>query len=375
MERQLAENVATLLTDRGVDGTVERREGCQLIRTGDADAAADTAADAPGVVSTSPSVSVDPERGAIEDTHARVASAEYRATATESEATGTFAVRARRSTHELPFTSDDIEEFGGSAVWTALEDRGGDPAVDLENPDRVYHVEARREEAFVFTEKREGVGGLPLGSQETLVALVSGGIDSPVAAFEAMKRGPPVVPVYLDSGDYGGPDHRARTMETVRRLSEYAPNFHTRVRVVPAGETVGLLAEPMERGRMLTMRRYVFRVAEQVAERTDAAGIVTGEAIGQKSSRTARNLRVTSAATDLPIYRPLLSMVKTEISERARAIGTFDDSTIPVGCNRFAPDRPKTNDRLIRLREVEPDDLLERAAEDAAAVEVFDPTE
>lgn len=199
-----------------------------------------------------------------------------------------------------------------------------------------------------------------------------GGIDSPVAAFEAMRRGSPIVPVYLDLGAYGGPDHRARTIETVRRLSRYAPNYDLRLYRVPAGETVDFLANAVDRGRMLAFRRYMFRVAERIADRTDAAGVVTGESIGQKSSQTTQNLGVTSSATDLPIHRPLLSMDKTEISERAREIGTYADSTIPAGCNRFAPDRPETNGSLERLREVEPDDLLDRAERDAEAAERID---
>ncbi len=206
-----------------------------------------------------------------------------------------------------------------------------------------------------------------------VVALVSGGIDSPVAAWEMMKRGAPIVPVYLELGDYGGPDHEARAMETVRRLADFAPNFDMNVRKVPAGDVMDLLAEEVGPARMLVYRRFMYRVAEHVARETNSSGIVTGEAIGQKSSQTARNLGATSQAADLPIHRPLLTMDKSEITERARDIGTFRDSTIPAGCNRIAPDYPETNATLEIVENAEPDDLFERAeraARDATIVNI-----
>jgi thiamine biosynthesis protein ThiI len=244
---------------------------------------------------------------------------------------------------------------------------GHDPAVDLDDPDWAVSVEARPEQAFVFLEHRDGPGGLPVGSQAPLVALVSGGIDSPVAAWLAMKRGSPIVPLYVDLGDYGGHDHRARAEATVADLAGYAPNLDLDLRVAPGGEAVDRLVAEMAQFRMLSLRRFMLAVGEAVASAVGAAGIVTGEAIGQKSSQTAANLRVTSAVTDLPVHRPLLAMDKADITERARAIGTFDDATISAGCNRVAPDQPATAADLERVREVEPDDLVDLAREAAAA--------
>jgi thiamine biosynthesis protein ThiI len=203
-----------------------------------------------------------------------------------------------------------------------------------------------------------------------MVALVSGGIDSPVAAWEVMKRGTPVIPVYLDLGDYGGPDHRARAESTVADLARYAPHLNVRLRVIPAGEAVERIAATVEKDRMLAFRRFMFRAAEHVARDVGAVGIVTGESIGQKSSQTTANLEVTSEATTLPVHRPLLTADKTDITAQARAIGTFDESTIPAGCNRLAPSFPETNASLAEVREVEPDGIFDLAAEAAANVEV-----
>ncbi|UPV74307.1 tRNA sulfurtransferase [Halorussus limi] len=366
MERRLRDNIEAIVRDRGIDAEVERRWSRILLHADadEIDAATDAAADTFGVRSASPAAVVPPEKGPIVDALARSAEA-------NADAAGdTFAVRARRAGNAdaHPFTSEDLEREGGATVFDALED----PEVDLTDPDTTFSVECREDEAFVFTEKRPGPGGLPLGSQAKVVALVSGGIDSPVAAWEVMKRGAPIVPVYLELGDYGGPDHEARAMETVRRLADYAPNFDMSVRKVPAGDVMDLLAEEVGPARMLVYRRFMYRVAEHVAREADATGIVTGEAIGQKSSQTARNLGATSQAADLPIHRPLLTMDKSDITERARDIGTFRDSTIPAGCNRIAPDYPETNATLEIVENAEPDDLFERAAEAARNATVVD---
>jgi thiamine biosynthesis protein ThiI len=365
MERRLAESVRTMLADRGIDGDVERRWTRPLIHVTNEDIEAATAAasDVFGVVSASPAVVVDADRESIEAALARTAKACYTG--------GSFAVEARRAGDTTPFDSEDIGEFGGKAVWDAVESRF-DPEVDLDDPDLTFYVECREEEAFVFVEKRQGPGGLPIGTQEPLVVLISGGIDSPVAAYEAMRRGSPILPVYLDLGDYGGVDHRQRAIESVRKLAEYAPDQSFDLRIVDAGEIVDLLARTIDEGRMLAFRRYMYQVAETVARDNEAVGIVTGEAIGQKSSQTTANLGVTSQAVDLPVHRPLLTVDKEEIVERARALDTFDTSTISAGCNRFAPEQAETHGTLDKILRLEPDDLEARAQRDARAADILE---
>lgn len=361
MERKLAKNIDALLADRGVPAEVERQWSRLLIHADEdtIEAATDAATDAFGVISASPAVSVAPEKDAILDALAEAARETYDG--------GTFAVRATRAggPEAHPFTSAGLEREGGTAVWEAVEDRFP-PEVDLDDPDRTFQVECREDVAYVFLEKRAGPGGLPLGTQGRVVALVSGGIDSPVAAWELMKRGCEVVPVYVDLGQYGGPDHEARAVETVRKLVRYAPDRDMSVRRVPGGDAMDLLVSETHDTRMLSFRRYIFRVAEHVAEAEDAHGIVTGEAIGQKSSQTTRNLATTSRATRLPIHRPLLTLDKHEITDRAREIGTYRDSTIPAGCNRIAPDFPETKATPEQVEAAEPDGLMDLAAADAA---------
>jgi thiamine biosynthesis protein ThiI len=142
---------------------------------------------------------------------------------------------------------------------------------------------------------------------------------------------------------------------------------------IPGGETVDLLVGGMEQGRMLSLRRFFYRAAETLAERVNADGIVTGEAAGQKSSQTVRNLGVTSRATRLPIHRPLLTRDKQYIVAQAREIGTYTDSTMDAGCNRVTPDQVETNARLEPLLAAEPNDLLERAEEAAKNAILVEP--
>lgn len=353
MEGQLRDNIASILSDRGFDDRVERERTRLYVRTASdrIEAVTDAVTDAFGVVSASPAVRTEPTLDAICTCLSDAARAHYDG--------GRFAVRARRAgeTDVHPFSSNELEEEGGTAVWRAAETAGVDPAVDLDDPDLTFFVECRADDAFVFLEKRDGPGGLPYGTQRPVVALVSGGIDSPVAAWETMRRGCPVVPLYVDLGEYGGPDHRARAESTVDELARYAPSDDLTLRVAQGGDAVEKIVATTEKHRMLVLRRFMLLAAEAVAEAENAVGIVTGEAIGQKSSQTSANLRVTSAVTDFPVHRPLLSLDKSTITERARTIGTYDDATIPAGCNRVAPTYPETAASLAELQRVEPDDL------------------
>jgi len=357
MEGRLVENLRATLSDRDLPGTVQRRWTRPRVHTDEEHVEAVTAAvaDTFGVVSASPARRVDRSLGAIEDVLAAAAETHVDG--------GSFRVSVNRADKDLPYTSEDAERSGGAAVLDAVADR--DVEVDLDDPDTTLFVDVRYESAFLFVEKRPGPGGLPLGTQAGIVGLLSGGIDSPVALYETMRRGSPVVPVYVDLGPYGGPDHEARAMETARKLSTYAPTQDLDPFRVPGGEAMERIAESVDGGRMLAVRRFMLRVAEHLANRVGAVGVVTGEALGQKSSQTPPNLAATDPATDLPVHRPLLSWDKQDIVARAREIGTFEDATMAVGCDRLSPDHPATSATPEQQREREPEALFEWARETA----------
>ncbi|MFC7057793.1 tRNA sulfurtransferase [Halovenus salina] len=368
MERRLREHLRQMLDQRGLDASVEAEFTRLYVRTDpeQIEKATAVAASVFGVSSVSPVKQVPPTMDAI--------CAALRESARERYDGAAFAVRANRAgqTDDHPFSSPEIEREGGAAVTAAAEAVGIEPEVDLDDPEVTFGVECRPERAFVYLERQSGPGGLPLGTQEPVVALVSGGIDSPVAAWEVMKRGCPVVPVYVDLGRFGGVDHRARAERTVGRLASYTPDG-LELWVVPGGDGLERLTEVPERYRMLLARRFMLRIAARVAERTEAVGIVTGESIGQKSSQTSAALRVTDAAVDYPVHRPLVSLDKSEISERARSVGTYEEATIDAGCHRLAPENPATRPPLSTLREVEPtaiETLAIEAVESADRIEL-----
>lgn len=354
MERLLGGNLQRMLSDRGVPGTVTSEHGRIFIHTATAqtEAAARVATDTMGVQSASPARTVAPEMDAMTDALADLAAAAHH--------DGSFAVRARRAgTKDAhPFTSQEIEQEGGAAIWGVLDERLN-PEVDLEDPDRTYFVECRADEAFVFLEKHAGPGGLPHGTQGRVVALISGGIDSPVAAWDMLRRGCEIIPVYFDFGAYGGQDHVARAIEGMRRLARYVPDGEIVGYRIPIGETVEELMEEVHDTRMLSLRRYMFAVAEAIVDDTGAHGFVTGEAIGQKSSQTGQNLAVTSTDLQYPVYRPLLTADKQDIIARAKEIGTYQEATIDAGCNRIAPSHPETAATLDEVTNAEPSTLFD----------------
>jgi thiamine biosynthesis protein ThiI len=359
MERRLRGQVAAALDARGVDADVERRWSRIVVWTDAVDAAAETCGTVPGVVTARPATVCPATLDAVRETLATLAA--------EHPTDATFAVRARRAgpSDAHPFTSRDLEREGGRVV---VEATGA--TVDLDDPDVTYHVECRKSEAFVSTGAVSGPGGLPLGTQGRAVVLLSGGIDSPVAAWEMMRRGCLVAPVYVDLGDYGGADHRARAERVAGVLSERAPTDETPLRVVQMGPLVAELVAAVGDTRMLSLRRAMLAAADELADELDAHSLVTGESMGQKSSQTGVNLAVTDAAVSRPVHRPLLTCDKTDVVAAARELGTYDDATLPVGCERVAPSRPETYATLDDVVAAEPDDLLARARELARAASV-----
>lgn len=366
MEDTLLANLRWTLADAGVEALIEREWARPIIVPDDAEAvsaAARIAARTIGVVSASPCRRVDPDRDTILDTVAVVAEAGC----IESP----FAVRARRSDKSLPFTSTELERAAGSVVLEAAPP-GDELAVDLDDPATTLNIEVRDDAAYVFTNVIDGPGGLPVGVQEPCVALISGGIDSPVAAYRIMRRGCPVVPVYIDLGSYTGPDHQARALEAIAALRPVAATSANDVYLVPGGDTVVDLVDRVDRGRMLVLRRFMFRVADRIAEEVGATGIVTGEALGQKSSQTAANLFATSTVTDRPIHRPLLTLDKNEITELAKMIGTYHSSTIDAGCPSIAPRQVATMATPAEIDGLEHDDVEEFVEDAVASAESID---
>lgn len=281
---------------------------------------------------------------------------------------GSFAVRCNRvGTH--PYSSVDICREVGRQILENLKHH--DIHVDLTNPQTKLEIEVWDREAYVYTETLPGPGGFPVGSQGKVVCLLSGGIDSPVACWLTMKRGCPMVPIYLDNSPLTDETTTAKALETARKLFEWSIGFSTRIYVVPHGENLEtIMKHAPKRFTCLLCKRIMYRIAERIADIEKAEGIVTGEAIGEQASQTITNLRVLdNAAEKYPIHRPLLGFDKVETEGLARKIGTFNISTRKAKGCCAAPSQPATRARLQMVKEAEEkldiDDMVEKSVKNA----------
>ena len=361
MSDRVAADVAAALAAAGIDAEIEQPWSRILLRTARPETAAQTAATIPGVGFARPGVATEPRLRSVGDAARRLA------VAVSHAPTETYAVDSDRigpaDAHD--FSNNDLKREVGRVVGEATG-----AGVDLDDPDRTYRIEVREGAAFVSVRRIGGPGGLPVGSQGRVAALVSGGIDSPVAVWRLLRRGFSVAPVYVDLGDYGGADHRARAIDAVETLAVRAPRADLRPRVVDGGPLVERVVAETHDTRMLSLRRVMLAAADGVAAATGAHSIATGEAAGQKSSQTGANLAVTDAAASRPVHRPLLAVDKADIAAEARAIGTYDGSTTPVGCERIAPPHPETSATRSAVVAAEPDDLLGMAREAGRAADI-----
>jgi len=250
--------------------------------------------------------------------------------------------------------------------------------VDLSNPDLTIYIEVLPDEAFIYFEKIQGPGGLPVGVSGTVVCLLSGGIDSPVAAYRMMKRGCRVVFVHFHSQPFADRTSQEKATELARLLTRY--QYASRLYVVPFGETQQeVVARTAGRFRVLVYRRLMLRMAEEIARKEGAQALVTGESLGQVSSQTLENIAAIEEAATLPILRPLIGMDKEEITQQARQIGSYEISTIPDQdcCSMFTPRQVvtrATDDEISfteRTLDLKP--LVQRALSAARLVELSSP--
>jgi thiamine biosynthesis protein ThiI len=259
--------------------------------------------------------------------------------ALRGQAFSSFRVRAKRSDKGFPHTSVEIDRRLGGAIHTATGVR-----VDLEHADLTVFVEVLRDRFCYSFEKVPGPGGFPVGSAGRVMALLSGGIDSPVAAWRLMKRGCTVVFAHFHA--FPLQDHS--TIDKARLLARALARwqYKSRLLLVPFGPVQQtIVAEAPAPLRVVLYRRFMVRIAEALAARKKAKALVTGESLGQVASQTLDNMSVIDAAARGPVLRPLVGMDKEEITNEARRIGTFEISTLPDQdcCQLFVPRSPATS--------------------------------
>jgi thiamine biosynthesis protein ThiI len=284
-----------------------------------------------------------------------------------------FRVSVRRADKRFPLTSPQVEREVGGRIQEA---RGW--TVNLDEPDLTIHVELLTDQAFYFFGKERGAGGLPTGTAGRVVCLLSGGIDSPVAAHRMMKRGCVATFVHFHSYPILSRASQEKARELVTLLTRW--QHRSRLYLVAFGEiqqqVVLAVPGPM---RVVVYRRLMMRIAEAIARARGAQALVTGDAVGQVASQTLENLAVVGHVATLPIFRPLIGMDKDEIIAEAIKIGSYPISIIPDQdcCTLFTPRNPMTRARLEEIEAAERalpmDDLVERAIREAVVEEFHFP--
>jgi thiamine biosynthesis protein ThiI len=280
-----------------------------------------------------------------------------------------FRVSVRRADKRFPMTSPQVEREVGGRI---KERRGW--RVDLENPELTVHVELLTDEAFYFFGKEKGAGGLPTGTAGRVACLLSGGIDSPVAAHRLMKRGCAVTFVHFHSYPILSRASQEKARELVKLLTTWQQ--HSRLYLVAFGDiqqqVVLAVPGPM---RVVVYRRLMLRIAERIAIVRHAQALVTGDVVGQVASQTLENLAVIGNVATLPLFRPLIGMDKDEITAEAIKIGSYPISIIPDQdcCTLFTPRNPQTKARLADIEVAEQSlpiaELVEKAVSDAVVEE------
>ena len=282
----------------------------------------------------------------------------------EAEPYVTFRIEARRSNTDFPLSSMQMNRAIGAHVLAHTEGK----RVDLTNPDATCHVEVVQGDAYVYSRKLRGIGGLPVGTAGKVVALLSAGIDSPVATWRLMRRGAVVVGVHF-SGRPQTNDLSEHIVSEIGHVLEYSGGLG-RIYVVPFGDLqkeIALAAPPDL--RVLLYRRLMVRVAERVAHLESAKALVTGESLGQVASQTLENIAAVDEAATLPMLRPLVGSDKIEIIGEARDIGTFELSTQEHAdcCTLFMPRNPETHATIAQVVDGERDLDIRRMIADALA--------
>ena len=298
-----------------------------------------------GVASVSPAVEAPKDIDEI----GRLA-AEFMQKIIDEENVHTFKVKGKRADKSFAIESPEIGRQVGAIILKTCKVL----SVNVHDPDVLLTVDVRREGAYIFRDKIKGFGGLPLGTNGKGLILMSGGIDSPVAAFMMAKRGMSIEAVHFHSYPYTSQRAQKKVEDLVRVLAGYMGTVRMHViNLLPIQEQIVMNCPEDE--TTLLVRRFMMRIAEQIALKNGDMMLITGEDLGQVASQTAEALVVTDSVVTMPVMRPLIAMDKVDIMDKAREIGTYDISIQPYEdcCTVFLPKHPVTKPKLSRIEKSE----------------------
>lgn len=290
----------------------------------------------------------------------------------EEQGVHTFKVEAKRADKNFPVKSPEIARRVGASVLKGCRVL----KVDVHDPDVHLFVDLRRDVTYLYQQKIKGFGGLPLGSNGRGLVLLSGGIDSPAAAWMMARRGMQIEAVHFHSYPYTSERARQKVEELAGILAVYCSRFRMHViNMLPIQEQI--VQHCPEEETTIHLRRFMMRVAERVAQKSGCDMLITGESLGQVASQTSDALVTTDAVVTMPVMRPLIALDKTEIIDIAREIGTYEKSIEPYEdcCTVFLPKHPVTRPKKARIERSESrlpvEELVEAAVESDEVVEIF----
>ncbi len=346
-ERMLTERIRKNLQEfSGVD--VQRHEGLIFVRADkslDRDKLIRQISRVFGVASISPAVEAESNLDAIGEEAVK-----YMKELIETKGIRTFKVEAKRADKNFPVKSPDIARIIGAKVLIGCKVL----KVDVHHPDVHLFVDLRHDRSYIYQQKIAGFGGLPLGTNGKGMVLLSGGIDSPVAAWMMAKRGMLIEAVHFHSYPYTSQRAQEKVEDLARIVASYCGDFKLHViNLLPIQEQI--VQNCPEEETTILVRRFMMRIAEKIAEKNKAMMLITGENLGQVASQTAEALVVTDACVHMPVMRPLIAMDKVDIMEKAEEIGTFETSILPYEdcCTVFLPKHPTTKPKLSRIEHSE----------------------
>ena len=258
----------------------------------------------------------------------------------------TFKVHARRARKNYPKESMQINMDMGGAILAAYPEM----SVDVHNPDIMLNIEVR-EKIYIYSEIIPGPGGMPVGTGGKAMLLLSGGIDSPVAGYMIAKRGVKLDAVYFHAPPYTSDRAKQKVVDLARLVSKYTGPIY--LHVINFTDIQLYINEQCPHDELtIIMRRYMMRIAETIAQKTECLGLITGESIGQVASQTMASLVATNEVCELPVYRPLIGFDKQEIVEVSEKIGTYETSILPYEdcCTIFVAKHPVTKPSLNVIR-------------------------
>ncbi len=268
----------------------------------------------------------------------------------EQETFDTFKVVTDRADKTYPIKSMEVSRQVGGYLLKYLQNK----KVDIHHPQLTLHIEIRTDGTYFYTKEVEGIGGYPVGIQGKGMLMLSGGIDSPVAGYLALKRGVQIECIYFDSPPHTSIEAKNKVLTLASILNEYSG--HIKVHVIPFTKLQEAIFKNCDPTYMITiMRRMMYRITERLAKKRNCKIIVNGESIGQVASQTLTSMNVINEVTNMPVIRPVACMDKLEIIRMSEKIGTYETSILPFEdcCTIFVPKHPVIHPDLKKAREME----------------------